>query len=267
MAHSSLLGIDEVPGSPPGTTPRRSPSDTSDSGSDVAGLADLDDGDPGLPVDFATSLDSGHPDTSFEAIGDGSDSDSAGTGERRSAGGDAGLREARRHLADRVVFDPNTGEPARRRARRHLPTIVRSAREAGVECAVRTPARRLLRRGRPGPWRRRRKPGRSSRVPGGSHPKAQGPAKPHGHHPSRRERDHGLTDPSPTCRSRPRRRARSVRRGRQRRGRRRGGGGRRSSERPIRRPSPGAAPSGSTGLTRCASKPALRASCTSRSWP
>ena len=34
-------------------------------------------------------------------------------------------------------------------------------------------------------------------LPGGTHPKAQGPAKPHGHHPSRRERDHGLGGPEP----------------------------------------------------------------------
>ena len=64
MAHSSLLGIDEVPGTPPGhDTEALGPSDTSDSGSDVAGLADLDDGDPGLPVDYAIDVDSAHPAT------------------------------------------------------------------------------------------------------------------------------------------------------------------------------------------------------------
>ena len=56
MAHSSLLGIDEVPGTPPGhDTEALGPSDTSDSGSDVAGLED--DSDPAVPVDVALRAD------------------------------------------------------------------------------------------------------------------------------------------------------------------------------------------------------------------
>jgi hypothetical protein len=55
MAHSSLLGIDEVPESPPGhDTEALGPRDTSDSGSDVDGLADREDGDPGMTVDNAS---------------------------------------------------------------------------------------------------------------------------------------------------------------------------------------------------------------------
>ena len=111
MAHSSLLGIDPVPATPRGhDTESLGPSDSSDSGSDMAGIADLDDADPGLPVDVATAADRERPGTSFESLADGSDSDAGGTGERRSAGGDAGLREANDITPDRIVADPNTGE-------------------------------------------------------------------------------------------------------------------------------------------------------------
>jgi len=113
MAHSSLLGIDPVAKTPSGRDSEAlGPSDTSDSGSDVAGLADENDGDPGLPSDVATGGDSEHPETSFEAIGEGSNTDSTGTGERRSAAGDAGSRDGADIAPDRVVFDPDTGAPA-----------------------------------------------------------------------------------------------------------------------------------------------------------
>ena len=188
MAHSSLLGIDDVPGSPPGhDTEALGPSDTSDSGSDVAGLADLDDGDPGLPVDIATDVDSEHPDTSFEALADGSDTDSAGTGERRSAGGDAGLREGADIAPDRVVFDPNTGAPADSALDDVLDDSPRP--EGGVDALLYADADGDEENEEVEPP-----------PPGGTHPRAQGghaPAKPHGHHPSRRERDHGLTGPDP----------------------------------------------------------------------
>lgn len=113
MAHSSLLGIDDVPTAAPGhDVEALGPSDTSDTGSDVAGLADQDELDPDLPVDVATDLDRVRPETSFETVGPGLDTDSTGTGERRSAGSDAGLREAADITPDRVVFDPNTEQDA-----------------------------------------------------------------------------------------------------------------------------------------------------------
>lgn len=109
MAHSNLLGSDEIPVKPPGHDTRDlGPSDSSDSGSDVAGLAGRDDGDPGLPVDIATGPDSTHPDTSFESVTPGADSDAGGTGERRSAAGDAGPREGADIGPDNVVPDPDS---------------------------------------------------------------------------------------------------------------------------------------------------------------
>jgi hypothetical protein len=104
MAHSSLLGIDRISPTPAGhDTATLGPSDSSDSGSDVAGLADLDDGDPGMPVDVATRPDRERPDSGAETVLPGVDTDAAGTGERRSAGSDAGLREAFDIAPDRVV--------------------------------------------------------------------------------------------------------------------------------------------------------------------
>ena len=189
MAHSSLLGIDEVPRSPPGhDTEALGPSDTSDSGSDIAGLADVDEGDPGLPVDIATDVDSERPDTSFEAIADGSDTDSAGTGERRSAGGDAGLREAADIAPDRIVFDPDTGAPGDGVLDDVLDDSPRP--EGGVDALLYASASEAS-----------EGDDENDEVEpplrGGAQPKAQGPAKPHGHHPSRREKDHGLSGPEP----------------------------------------------------------------------
>ncbi|KQV89438.1 hypothetical protein [Pelomonas sp. Root1237] len=55
MARSSLLGIDSAAAEPAGRDKASlGPSDSSDSGSDVAGMDGEDDGtDPGLPVDVA----------------------------------------------------------------------------------------------------------------------------------------------------------------------------------------------------------------------
>ena len=108
MAHSSLLGIDRVPTPAPGhDSASLGPSDSSDSGSDVAGIGDVDDGDSMLPVDVATSLDRPHPDTSLDALGGASDTDAAGTGERRSAGGDGRIEDGADISPDRIVSDPN----------------------------------------------------------------------------------------------------------------------------------------------------------------
>ena len=111
MGHSSLVGIDRIPTTAPGhDSDALGPSDSSDSGSDVAGLMQPDDGGPDAPVDRATDPDIERPDTSTETVGPGVDSDSHGTGERRSAGGDAGRREAADISPDRIVSDPNSSD-------------------------------------------------------------------------------------------------------------------------------------------------------------
>lgn len=61
MARSSLMGIDPAPREAPGRdTASLGPGDSSDSGSDLAGL-DLDDADPGMPVDVALRDDQAVP--------------------------------------------------------------------------------------------------------------------------------------------------------------------------------------------------------------
>lgn len=105
MGHSSLLGIhdDDGQGTPGRDAKSLGPSDTSDSGSDVAGIEDPDD--PNLPADVALEGDRSRPETSSEALAPGLGTDSTGTGERRSAGGDAG-REAADISVDRIE-DPD----------------------------------------------------------------------------------------------------------------------------------------------------------------
>lgn len=111
MAHSSLLGIDRAPGHARGHDSNSlGPSDSSDSGSDVAGLEDLDENDPGMPVDAGLGPDIERPQQAGESIGAGIDSDASGTGERRSAGGDAGLRDGSDIGPDRIVTDPNASD-------------------------------------------------------------------------------------------------------------------------------------------------------------
>lgn len=61
MARSSLMGIDPAPREAPGRdTASLGPGDSSDSGSDLVGL-DLDDADPGMPVDVALRDDQAVP--------------------------------------------------------------------------------------------------------------------------------------------------------------------------------------------------------------
>lgn len=106
MAHSNLLGGDEVPVLPPGhDTATLGPSDTSDNGSDLVGLVDRDD--PGLAVDTATAGEHERAETSVESIMPGVDTDAAGTGERRSAGGDAGAHEAADIGPDSIIRGPD----------------------------------------------------------------------------------------------------------------------------------------------------------------
>jgi len=108
MATSSLLGIDEADTFAPGRdTASLGPSDTSDSGSDVAGLDEFDDSDPNMPVDVALDPDAVRPRAGADVFGAGSDSDSTGTGEARSASGDSGLREAADIGVDRIINDPD----------------------------------------------------------------------------------------------------------------------------------------------------------------
>lgn len=102
MGHSSLLGTDRAAQEPAGRdTALLGPSDSSDTGSDMAGIGDSDDGDPTLPVDVAMRDDMPHAAMAPENLA-GSGSDSGGTGERRSAGLDAGTREAADIGVDRV---------------------------------------------------------------------------------------------------------------------------------------------------------------------
>jgi len=109
MARSPLVGgYDRAATPAPGhDTPSLGPSDSSDSGSDVAGLDAADDEDPGLLVDTATDADSQRPEGGAETFSPGADSDGAGTGERRSAAGDAGALEGADIGPDRIVDDPS----------------------------------------------------------------------------------------------------------------------------------------------------------------
>jgi hypothetical protein len=107
MATSSLLGIDRAPeGAARRDRDVLGPSDSSDSGSDVTGLSEPDDGGPGAPL--IGDDDIVHAATSPETVGRGSDS--TGTGERRSAASDAGEREAADISPDRIVADPNRSD-------------------------------------------------------------------------------------------------------------------------------------------------------------
>jgi nucleotide-binding universal stress UspA family protein len=107
MGHSSLLGIDPVPTRAAGRdTDLLGPGDSSDSGSDMMGIADTDQADSGAPVDVALRDDMPHTGLAPESLG--GSSDSSGTGERRSAGSDAG-REAADIGIDRIVTPGGTG--------------------------------------------------------------------------------------------------------------------------------------------------------------
>ncbi len=112
MAHSSLLGVQRARATPAGhDTATLGPGDSSDSGSDMAGLEDLDISDPTEPVDVAMREDQQRASLQADSMG-GFGSDSSGTGERRSAAADAGLREAADISVDRI-FTPGDGSDAR----------------------------------------------------------------------------------------------------------------------------------------------------------
>ncbi len=104
MARSSLSGVDRRLPTPSGhDTASLGPSDSSDSGSDLAGIEHLDDGDPAAPIDVTTADDREHPSVSSEGFGPGAATDAAGTGERRSGVGDAGALDAPDIAPDRIV--------------------------------------------------------------------------------------------------------------------------------------------------------------------
>ncbi len=109
MAKSNILGGDEIPVVPPGhSTADLGPSDSSDSGSDIAGAGGLAD-DVGLGNESGTTsdMDLGHgagPDVGDSNLD--SDTDAAGTGERRGAGRDDSSREANDIKPDKITRDP-----------------------------------------------------------------------------------------------------------------------------------------------------------------
>lgn len=115
MGHSSLLGTESAELEPEGRdVAALGPGDTSDSGSDVAGLEQwAAAADPSEPVDVALREDRQRSAMPVEALAD-STGDAAGTGERRSAGADAGLREAADISVDRIfdMADPSAPQPA-----------------------------------------------------------------------------------------------------------------------------------------------------------
>lgn len=107
MAHSPLLGTDRAPPAPAGRdTETLGPSDSSDSGSDVAGLDDEPGGDPNEPLDRALDPDRERPAGRDVEAADATDA--AGTGERRSAGMDPG-RDGQDIGVDRVIDPAHEG--------------------------------------------------------------------------------------------------------------------------------------------------------------
>lgn len=106
MAHSSIQGASPAPAQPAGRdTASLGPGDSSDSGSDMMGIADSAGGDPGAPADLA-------PDGQRPALlpSDALDSstDAAGTGESRSAGGDGGKEDGWDIGTDQVITPEGT---------------------------------------------------------------------------------------------------------------------------------------------------------------
>lgn len=112
MGTSSILGGDEIPEQAGGFDQASlGPSDTSDSGSDVSGLADQTAGDE-MPLSDGP-LDLDRTATTRPPTGAGSDSDSTGTGERMGVESDTGIVEAADISPDHIIEAPDsdlTGE-------------------------------------------------------------------------------------------------------------------------------------------------------------
>ena len=106
MARSSIQGASPAPAQPAGRdTASLGPGDSSDSGSDMMGIADSAGGDPGAPADF--SPDEQRPALlSPDALD--SSTDAAGTGEGRSAGGDGGKGDGWDIGTDQVITPEGT---------------------------------------------------------------------------------------------------------------------------------------------------------------
>lgn len=108
MARSSLLGVDQaISGFSGLDNASLGPSDTSDTGSDMAGVDGFDD-DAMLPVDVALAGDRPHVGAADgERFGLDGGSDYGGTGERRSSGGDNGVADGADIAPDRIVSHPD----------------------------------------------------------------------------------------------------------------------------------------------------------------
>ena len=102
MARSSILGTQPAPQEPPGRdTASLGPGDSSDSGSDMMGIADSGGGDANVPADFASGDAQRTTLLTSEALD--TPTDAAGTGETRSAGSDGGENDGWDIGVDRVV--------------------------------------------------------------------------------------------------------------------------------------------------------------------
>lgn len=109
MARSSIQGGSPAPSQPAGRdTASLGPGDSSDSGSDMMGIADDGGGDPGVPADVAASPDEQNP-ALLPPDALASSTDAAGTGESRSASDDGGKRDGWDIGTDRV-FTPGGGD-------------------------------------------------------------------------------------------------------------------------------------------------------------
>ncbi|HJW27271.1 MAG TPA: hypothetical protein VJ576_20440 [Rhodocyclaceae bacterium] len=109
MADSNITGEEDVPLQPPGhSTADLGPSDTSDSGSDIAGAPGTAN-DAGLGDDASTTSDLDRGQNAGPDLGDiglDSDTDAGGTGERMAAGRDADIEEGADIAPDRITRDP-----------------------------------------------------------------------------------------------------------------------------------------------------------------
>ena len=160
MARSSLLGIDPAPTEAPGRgADRLGPGDSSDSGSDVAGLKD-DDADPGLPVDVAMRDDQAAPLPLGETLAAADD-------------GDAGVRDGADIGVDRV-FTPGQNE-ADADAEEDPDVALSRVDEASLDPADEDEDadedESLDENGQPRP-RKTRRAGRASTAPGDDDPEA-----------------------------------------------------------------------------------------------
>lgn len=108
MARSSILGTSPAPQEPAGrNTASLGPGDSSDSGSDMMGIADSGGGDSNVPADFGPDDLQRPVLLTPEALN--SPADAAGTGETRSAASDGGENDGWDIGVDRV-FTPGAGE-------------------------------------------------------------------------------------------------------------------------------------------------------------